>query len=215
MEPTIGLHAENCQPPLGHSPELIESLRGLQEGERGVECGVSGNLGTGTICELAGFQMGDTIMFDKRHIAAGDYGVIVGLERWLDDSETVSWDGVGDAPTYAGKLVTPNVERFLVRLESHNPDADDAIDGLKGWRERCLQWPHSYPHVAERDMQLVSRPQIKRLNDTGCLGSVVGMDDRQSLTCISDSEAGARKAMADMKAARCLPLRKQKEGSEV
>ena len=157
-----------------------------------------------------GFQMGDTIRFDKNHIAAGDYGVIVGLERWLNDNEAVPWDGVGEAPTYTGKLgpQLQETNRFLVRLESHNPEAAQPhTSNLDGWRARCTQWPHSYPFVTERDMQLVSRPQLKRLNDSECLGSVIGQDARQSLTCISDSEAGARKAIADMKADSCLPLR--------
>lgn len=155
----------------------------------------------------ADFQIGDTVMFHERHIAAGDYGVIVGLERWLNDNEAVPWDGVGEAPFYAGKSTTPNVERFLVRLESHNPKSNDAIGGLKSWRERCVQWPHNYPFVTPIDMQLVSRPEIKVLNTSGCLGSVVGRDDRQSLTCVSDREAGARRDMAMMKASACLPLK--------
>ena len=95
-----------------------------------------------------------------------------------------------------------------MRLESHNPETKDrTIGGLDHWRERCLQRPHSYPFVTPIDMKLVSRPLLKRLNYTECLGSVTGMDARQSLSCISDSEAGVRKAIADMKASACLPLK--------
>lgn len=273
MSPSTGYHAENCQPPLTNSPELIEYLRGLKEGERVVECGSSGTtgcLGTVTIREHAGkpsvcviwdsrgdhkgqmttsvtggarrlkdggtfshlddergpdcsdgcsltgqpnatcskFQMGDTIMFAEHHISAGDYGVIVGLERWLNDNEAVPWDGVGRAPVYVGALGSWPSSRYLVRIESHSPNTKDrTIGGLAHWRARCLQWPHSYPYVLADDMQLVSRPNFARNSDYP--GSVIGMDVRQSLSCSSDSEAGARKAMADMKAALCLPLRKE------
>jgi hypothetical protein len=171
---------------------------------------VSGSYGCAHTGQESGtcqsFQIGDTIRFAERHIAAGDIGVIVGIEHWLNDNESVPWDGVGDAPAYSGKFTTPNVERFLVRLQATNPASNENIGGLKGYRERCVQTPHSYPYVAERDMELVHRPEIRRLNESDQLGSVVAFDTRQSLSCVSDSEAGARKAMADLKSTTCLPL---------
>lgn len=157
-----------------------------------------------------GFQIGDTIKLHSRHIAAGDTGVIVGVECWLNDNEAIPWDRCGDAPVYAGKsgLQLQESNRFLVRLASHNPETEGStIGGLDGWRERCVQWPHSYPFVTASDMELVSRPEIRVLNDSGCLGSVLGLDRSQRLTCVSDSEAGARKAIADMKVSMCLPLK--------
>lgn len=167
----------------------------------------------------ADFQIGDTIMFHERHIAAGDYGVIVGRECWLNNFEAVVWDGVGEIPARVKRPHDYSIDpvqlgRFLVRLESHNPKSNDAIGGLKSWRERCVQWPHNYPFVTPVDMKLVSRPSIKRLNDTNCLGSVIGMDARQSLSCISDSEAGVRRAMADMKASACLRLNRTRSESD-
>lgn len=157
-----------------------------------------------------GFQIGDTIRFQAHHIAAGDIGVIVGVERWLNDNDAVPWDGCGDEPVYAGELGLQLQEsnRFLVRLVSYNPDTvGETIGGLDSWRERCTQWPHSYPFVTARDMELVSRPSIKVLNDSGCLGSVLGYERASKLSCVSDSAAGARKAIADMKAASGISLR--------
>jgi hypothetical protein len=155
-----------------------------------------------------GFQIGDTVRFAPRHIADGDIGVIVGLERWLDDNTTTVWDGVGSEPIYTGEFVTPNVERFLVRIQSHNPDTEGlTVGGLEGWRHRCLNHPHDYPFCVARDLELVSRPEIRVLNDSGCLGAALGLDRDSRSSCISDSAAGARKAIADIKAAACIPLR--------
>jgi hypothetical protein len=166
-----------------------------------------------------GFQIGDTVRFAARHIAAGDYGVIVARECWLNNHEAVAWDGVGEIPARVKRPHDYSVQpeqlgRFLVRLMSINESSDPAIGGLGSWRERCLQWPHSYPYCIDIDLELVSRPNIKRLNDTDCLGLVIGQDARQSLVCISDSEAGARKAIADMKAASGLALKYPKSDSD-
>lgn len=306
MKPTIGLRAENCQPPLGSSPEVIEYLRGLKEGERVVECGVSGLSGrcgtvyiserfgcscsdtnyvgevgickkcgnvltrqvgvcvtwdvvanekgqmsssvtggtrrikdAGTFSHLddghdgpfysdgcdsdgcvraghtpencPGFQIGDTVRFSERHLAAGDIGVIVAHEVWLNDNEAVPWDGVGDQPVFAGKLnFCANSPRYLVRLTEIGMPMIDSIEHVNGWREQCRQQPHNFPWVWDRDLVLVSRPQIKVLNDSGDLGSVVANEG--ALSCVSDSEAGARLAIAQMKAANGMALRAPKKG---
>jgi hypothetical protein len=197
----------------GHTPETCPSNKGQGGPVDRHGCNQTGQP-NGT---CLGFQIGDTIMFADRHIAAGDYGVIVAEEVWLNPDKTMAWDGVGERPAYdygCYQELHPPSPRFLVRLESHNPKSNDAIGGLKSWRERCVQWPHDYPFVTPIDMKLVSRPSVKRLNDTNCLGSVVGMDARQSLSCISDSEAGVCKTMADMKASACLRLNRPKSDSE-
>lgn len=201
-----GRHAENCQPPLGSSDEPDSSDGCDKHGFPG-GCARAGH----TPENCPGFQIGDTIRFAAHHIAAGDTGIIVGIERWLDDNETVVWDGCGREPAYSGVFLTPNIERFLVRLQEHNPKTKDSvIGGLDSWRERCLQWPHNYPFVVARDLELASRPEIKILNDPEWPGSALGREG--PLTCVSGSEAGARKAIADAKVALvCLPLKRAGE----
>lgn len=160
-----------------------------------------------------GFQIGDTVRFAERHIAAGDIGVIVGRECWLNNHEATVWDGCGEIPARVKRphdysLDPEQLGRFLVRLQDFNPDTrGSTIGGLDGWRNRCLQYPHDYPFCAARDLELVSRPEIKVLNDSGCLGSVLGLDRDARTACVSDSEAGARKAIAMAKASACIALR--------
>jgi hypothetical protein len=154
-----------------------------------------------------GFLVGDTVRFTERHKAAGDIGVITAHEVWLNDNESVPWDGCGIPPTFAGGVTFTNAPRYLIRLTELGTQMIDSLESLNTWRERCRQYPHSYPWVWDRDIELVSRPEIKVLDDSGKLGSVIGRDTLAGFTCISDSEADARKAMADMKAANGIALR--------
>ena len=154
------------------------------------------------------FQIGDTVRFKAGHIAAGDCGVVVAHEVWLNDNEAAPWDGVGERPFFAGKMdFCANTPRYLIRLTELGKPMVDSLEVVNGWRERCRQHPHSYPWAVSRDIELASRPKIKVLNDSGELGAVIAADPFGGVTCISDSEAGARKAMADMKAANGLSLR--------
>jgi hypothetical protein len=214
---TPQVSADNCQTSLGIADDsrsfhaYAETCESQVEPDTSDGCDKDGFTGG---CERAGhtpaccpgFQIGDTVRFAPRHLADGDTGVIVGLERWVDDNTSVVWDGVGEEPVYAGSISC--VERFLVRILDHNPDTKGlTVGGLDGWRERCLQYPHDYPFCVARDLELVSRPEIKVLNDSGCLGSVLGLDRDARTSCVSDSAAGARKAIAEAKASACIALR--------
>lgn len=159
------------------------------------------------------FLIGDTIKFAEREVAAGDIGVIVGRECWLNNHDAVVWDGVGLIPDMVKRpfdystLCCDRLGRYLVRLHSVNPETKDrTIGGLQSWRAACLRAPHAYPFVSPRDMVLVSRPQIVCANASGCFGSVMAFDDWHKLKVLSDSVEGARAEMAYAKAASCLPL---------
>lgn len=104
------------------------------------------------------FQIGDIVRFAPRHHAAGDVGVVVGVERWLNDNVAVAWDGKGEEPVYEGAFSTPAPERYLIKLTHLNKDvADNNGSLLHRWRERCLAQPHDYPFCFARDLELVSR----------------------------------------------------------
>lgn len=282
-----GQQALNCTPPLGISDEAKEYLNALQEGERVIECGKSGQtgrLGTvyiskkegpakGTVCvrwdkavgeegqmgssvtwgsrriadagtfrEYAlayeaqfepecsdgcdkdgfpggcvraghtpetcpGFAIGDTIRFSENHHAPGDTAVIVAEEIWTDDKTCVAWDGVGERPAFTGTaLAVDQPVRFLLRLLEYGKPQEESLASVNYWRKRCLQYPHDYPFASPRDMELVYRPEILRLNNTNEHGSVLGFDRRLKVSCISDSEAAARRDLAQMKATHCIPL---------
>ncbi len=287
-----GLAAENCTPPLGISEEAKLYLASLKEGERVIECGISGMTGrigtvyindsdkrdicvrwdaelgelgqmgtsvtwgsrrfcdAGTFREYAeaitagpdvsdgcdsegfeggctraghtietcrlfgGFQIGDTIMFSEHHLAAGDTGVIVGRECWLNNHETTVWNGVGAIPARV-KIPNdfseppPQLGRFLVRLLAYGKPKEESLDSVNAWRDHCLAFPHNYPYVTPRDMRLVSRVETHRANDGKCHGAVLGVDVKAGvgMCAIASSEEEAIYSVALRKAAtQCLPL---------
>jgi len=159
------------------------------------------------------FQIGDTVRFKEPHMAAGDIGVLVGQEVWLDENRTQVWDGVGDIPAYkplSSNLLHPPVTRWLLRLLAYGDPSEEVTPNVRGWRRRALQSPHNYPFVVGRELALVSRPEFKVLDGSGGLGSVIARDTSLGVfTCISDSVVGARRDVALAKAAKCLPLTKE------
>lgn len=151
--------------------------------------------------------VGDTVRFTDNQ--DGDIGVVTAYECWLNDDKAVPWNGVGEPPACVDidPEHRPCSDRVLVRVQEFNPDT-----GGSAWaRGQCLKAPHNYPWCWERDLELVSSPEIRVLNDSGEIGSVIGRDPLSGFNCISDSEEGARAAIALAKAARCLPLEPAEE----
>ena len=154
-----------------------------------------------------GFAIGDTVRFSEHHHAAGDTAVIVAEEIWIDDKTCVAWDGVGERPIFTGETLLPHQPvRFLLRLLEYGKPREESLASVNYWRKRCLQFPHDYPFASLRDMELVYRPEILRLNGTNEHGAALGLDRRLSVSCISDSEASARRDLALIKATHCIPL---------
>lgn len=156
------------------------------------------------------FQIGDTVRFRRDHNAAGSTGVIVALEVWLDDNKTVAWNGVGEPPQYTGKHgLSGMTPRFLIRLMTFHSQAGDR--GAELYRARCLSEPHDYPWLWAGAMDLVARPEIRKFDDSGVLGSVIGRCAELDLSRVSDSIEGARAEIAKMKSFFCIPLKPKDE----
>ena len=150
-----------------------------------------------------GFQIGDTVRFTERVCNPGDTGVIVAEEVWTDPDHCIAWDGVGERPAYSsGKwasMLAPPEPRWLVALTGYGRPRMVSLESVNDYRDRCLQLPHKYPYCWARDIELVSRPEIRVLDDSGVLGSVIGRAEDGTVAAVSDSAAGARRDIALMK----------------
>lgn len=136
-------------------------------------------------------HIGDTVRLIAAHVhAPGALGVVMAEELWTDDNTPVAWDGIGERPGYTGSIPHTNEEGTTRLLVAMAPPTEPTPDSSVGWWVAARRQPHSYPWCARRDLEHVSRPEIKQLNRHDWAGH-----DGENST-VSDSLEGARRNMA-------------------
>jgi hypothetical protein len=154
--------------------------------------------------EPPSFLIGDTVHIDSYGEIVGT-GVVTAEEIWTEPDNSIAWDGLGKRPAdkrFPSLVTRP--PRFLIRMLSFSDIPGSDTEYRAAWRQKCLASSCNFPYVSDRDLLLVSRPQVRALTDNGCLGSVIGIDPVTGASCVSESEAGARLQIAEIKASRSI-----------
>lgn len=150
-------------------------------------------------------RIGDTVRLLPNHgVAPGAIGVVMAEELWLDDNTTVDWEGIGKRPVYEGALPNVNDEGTARLLVFMSFPEEPIPDHKAGWWSRCRKHPHKYPYCSLRNLELVSGPETKQLNDRQELGSWSGFDKAAGVSAVSDSQEGVRRNIAHSKQSQFL-----------